>query len=73
MVRDNEFGVTWCVKCGRLYNKPCNVKFDKVKDKIYKRFDKAFRDIGDDLTWQDATPEELEKESLKSIQDKYKL
>lgn len=20
--RDNEFGVTWCVKCGRLFTKP---------------------------------------------------
>ena len=21
--RDNKFGVTWCVKCGRLFTKPC--------------------------------------------------
>ena len=22
--RDNTIGVTWCVKCGRLFTKPCN-------------------------------------------------
>jgi hypothetical protein len=21
--RDNKFGVTWCVRCGRLFSKPC--------------------------------------------------
>tara|TARA_R110000803_G_scaffold194217_1_gene257224 strand:+ start:26 stop:181 length:156 start_codon:yes stop_codon:yes gene_type:complete len=20
--RDNKIGVTWCIRCGRLYNKP---------------------------------------------------
>lgn len=32
--RDNDFGVTWCVRCGRLYNKPVGRKLtdeDKVK------------------------------------------
>lgn len=27
--RDNDFGVTWCVKCGRLFTKPCGVKLQK--------------------------------------------
>jgi hypothetical protein len=24
--RDNKFGVTWCVNCGQLFNKPCGVE-----------------------------------------------
>lgn len=31
--RDNKFGVTWCVKCGRLLIKPCGkplLESDKV-------------------------------------------
>jgi len=31
--RDNKFGVTWCVKCGRLFNKPSGkplLESDKV-------------------------------------------
>ena len=31
--RDNKFGVTWCVKCGRLFTKPCGkplLESDKV-------------------------------------------
>lgn len=31
--RDNNFGVTWCVKCGQLYNKPSNINLEE-KDKI---------------------------------------
>jgi hypothetical protein len=23
--RDNSFGVTWCIRCGRLFNKPCGI------------------------------------------------
>lgn len=25
--RDNDFGITWCVRCGRLFNKPSGKKF----------------------------------------------
>ena len=28
--RDNNFGVTWCIKCGRLFNKPCGKKLTKA-------------------------------------------
>lgn len=21
--RDNKFGITWCIRCGRLFIKPC--------------------------------------------------
>jgi ribosomal protein L37AE/L43A len=21
--RDNKFGITWCLRCGRLFDKPC--------------------------------------------------
>lgn len=24
-VRDNKFGVTWCINCGYLFSKPCDV------------------------------------------------
>lgn len=27
--RDNSFGITWCVKCGRLFTKPCGKPFNK--------------------------------------------
>ena len=29
---DNKFGCTWCVLCGRLFNKPCgkNLEEDKI-------------------------------------------
>jgi len=29
--RDDNFGVTWCIKCGRLFNKPFE-KFITEKD-----------------------------------------
>lgn len=29
-IRDNKFGVTWCIKCGRLMTKPCDRKITKV-------------------------------------------
>lgn len=31
--RNNKYGITWCVKCGRLFTKPCEkdlVKTDKL-------------------------------------------
>ena len=31
--RDNTFGVTWCVKCGRLFTKPCGKPLQE-SDKI---------------------------------------
>ena len=36
-IRDNRFGVTWCVKCGRLFTKPCGIPLkeaDILKFKI---------------------------------------
>lgn len=27
--RDNKFGVTWCIRCGRLFTKPCGKKLTK--------------------------------------------
>lgn len=32
--RDNKFGVTWCVKCGRLFTKPCNKQLSQSDLKI---------------------------------------
>ena len=35
--RDNKMGVTWCVRCGRLFTKPCGKELteqDKVIVKI---------------------------------------
>jgi len=32
--RDNTFGVTWCVKCGKLFNKPSGKQL-KESDKIW--------------------------------------
>lgn len=31
--RDNKFGITWCVRCGRLFNKICG-KDLKEEDKV---------------------------------------
>lgn len=31
--RDNKYGVTWCVKCGRLFTKPCGKPL-KEEDKV---------------------------------------
>ena len=27
--RDNKFGVTWCIKCGKLFNKPSGIPLEK--------------------------------------------
>lgn len=32
-LRDNAFDVTWCVKCGRLFTKPCGKPLQE-SDKI---------------------------------------
>lgn len=32
--RDNRFGITWCVKCGRLFTVPCGTEL-KETDKLY--------------------------------------
>ena len=37
--RDNKLGVTWCVRCGRLFTKPCGKDLqetDKIKIKLYE-------------------------------------
>lgn len=34
--RDNAFGVTWCIKCGKLFNKPCGIKLDKNELTVIK-------------------------------------
>ncbi len=31
--RDNNFGITWCIRCGRLFTKPCGTKITS-EDKI---------------------------------------
>lgn len=31
--RDNKFGITWCVRCGRLFTKQCGKPLEE-KDKI---------------------------------------
>ena len=31
--RDNSFGITWCVRCGRLFTKPSGIKLQE-KDKL---------------------------------------
>ena len=28
-LRDNNFGITWCIVCGLLSNKPSNIPFQK--------------------------------------------
>ena len=33
--RDNNFGVTWCVKCGKLFTKPSNKPLNKDEIKIF--------------------------------------
>ena len=35
--RDNKFGVTWCMICGKLFTKPCNRSLTKEDEKYYKR------------------------------------
>lgn len=31
-IRDNILGITWCIRCGRLFTKPCgvNIKEDDI-------------------------------------------
>jgi hypothetical protein len=31
--RDNKFGVTWCVICGKLFSKPCGKKLTELDKK----------------------------------------
>lgn len=26
--RDNKFGITWCIRCGRLFTKSCGIKLE---------------------------------------------
>ena len=33
--RDNKFGVTWCVKCGKLFTKPCGKELQESDKVIY--------------------------------------
>ncbi|MCK9429377.1 MAG: hypothetical protein M0R17_05195 [Candidatus Omnitrophica bacterium] len=35
-IRDNKFGITWCVKCGLLLTIPCNKPLEE-KDKVILR------------------------------------
>lgn len=28
--RDNKFGITWCISCGKLFNKPVNKYISKT-------------------------------------------
>ena len=34
MVRDNAFGVTWCLKCGRLFKKPSGKPLTEADKRI---------------------------------------
>jgi ribosomal protein L37AE/L43A len=34
--RDNKFGVTWCVKCGKLFHKPSGVQLIETDKIIYR-------------------------------------
>ena len=34
--RDNSFGVTWCIRCGMLFNKTCGKKLTKEDKLIFK-------------------------------------
>ena len=31
--RDNWFAVTWCIRCGKLFNKPCGKELT-IEDKL---------------------------------------
>lgn len=35
-IRDNKYGVTWCVKCGKLFNKPSGIELKKNEILIFK-------------------------------------
>ena len=54
--RDNEFGITWCINCGRLFTKPCgviisdeerNLNNNRLFNKITERFNKTFKQLKD--------------------------
>lgn len=32
--RNNKLGITWCVLCGRLFNKPCDKDLKETDKKI---------------------------------------
>ena len=34
--RDNNFGITWCVRCGKLFKKPSNIPLQE-SDKMVIR------------------------------------
>lgn len=34
--RNNKLGVTWCVKCGRLFTKPCGKELQETDKLIIK-------------------------------------
>jgi hypothetical protein len=33
--RDNAFGVTWCIRCGRLFNKPSDKPLTEKDSKLW--------------------------------------
>lgn len=35
--RDNKYGITWCVRCGRLFTKPCGVLLLETDKIIIKK------------------------------------
>lgn len=39
--RDNNFGVTWCIRCGALFNKPCG-KTITPEDRLYFKIPKLY-------------------------------
>ncbi len=36
--RDNDFGITWCIRCGRLFTKPSNKKITEEEIVRYNSF-----------------------------------
>ncbi len=45
-IRDNAYGVTWCIKCGRLMTKPCGKQLTKEEAIAFNcLFDKSGRQI----------------------------
>lgn len=37
--RDNKFGVTWCVKCGRLFTKPSGKELQENDKNIFNKWE----------------------------------
>jgi hypothetical protein len=33
--RDNKFGVTWCVRCGKLFTKPSGKDLQEIDKVVY--------------------------------------